>query len=474
MGRHGGLQHGPRHGDEDVHDSDPVLDAEVRRRERLRDRLTRRQERDAHPHDHVHGHAHGPVAPTTPRTRLVLAALLGPLLLIALVGMAILWPHADEMPESLPFAAAGAEVLQVEATGTPDPATQIVDATLDGEAITVTVPPEVIESIHAGDQLRVLYIPEAEIYGSPYVFVDFAREIPLWILAALYILVVALVARWRGLAAIVGLAGAGAMILFFTLPALLTGQPGLPVALVTAAVVMFIVLYVAHGFTARTSTALLGTLIGLAFTAVIGWLATSGTSITGSATEDARLLLIRADLDLQQVYLCGLVLAGMGVLNDVTITQASAVWELRAASPLASRAELFGRAMRIGRDHIASTVYTIAFAYVGAALPVLMIMVLTDAPGNVGWTTGQVAEEIVRTLVGSIGLVLAIPITTAIAALVVPSPAELEEVEEEAAADASGEIPVVDVLGTDDLDDDGLRDDERPDPAAEDEVRRQR
>ena len=123
----------------------------------------------------------------------------------------------------------------------------------------------------------------------------------------------------------------------------------------------------------------------------------------------------------------------------------------------------------------AITAFTvIAFAYVGAALPVLMIMVLTEAPGDVGWTTGQVAEEIVRTLVGSIGLVLAIPITTAIAALVVPSPDELEEVEEEAAIDASGEIPVVDVLaGVEPGDDDGLRDDERPDPAAEDEVRRQ-
>ncbi|MFC7430517.1 MULTISPECIES: YibE/F family protein [unclassified Agrococcus] len=473
MGRHGGLQHGPRHDEDDVHDVDPVLDAEVRRRERVRDRLLGRTDAAApHAGDQAHGHAHGPAAPATPRTRLVLALLLGPLLLVALVGMAILWPHADEMPESLPFAAEGAQVLQVEADGTPDPASQVVDALLDGEPITVTVPPEVIESVQPGDQLRVLYIPEAELYGSPYVFIDFAREIPLWILAALYILVVALVARWRGLAAIVGLVGAGAMILLFTLPALLTGQPGLPVALVTSAVVMFIVLYVAHGFTARTSTALLGTLIGLVFTAGIGWFATQGASMTGTATEDARLLLIRADLDLQQVYLCGLVLAGMGVLNDVTITQASAVWELRAASPLASRRELFGRAMRIGRDHIASTVYTIAFAYVGAALPVLMIMVLTDAPGNVGWTTGQIAEEIVRTLVGSIGLVLAIPITTAIAALVVPSPEELEEVEEAAAADASGPIEVVDVL--EGVDAGGLRDDERPDPRAEDEVRRQR
>ncbi len=115
----------------------------------------------------------------------------------------------------------------------------------------------------------------------------------------------------------------------------------------------------------------------------------------------------------------------MGVLNDVTITQASAVWELRAVAPGATRRELFSRAMRIGRDHIASTVYTIAFAYVGAALPLLLVLSLTDAPLDLQLTTGEVVEEIVRTLVGSIGLVLAIPATTAIAAAVVPG-AELE------------------------------------------------
>jgi uncharacterized membrane protein len=107
------------------------------------------------------------------------------------------------------------------------------------------------------------------------------------------------------------------------------------------------------------------------------------------------------------------------VLNDVTITQASAVWELRAVSPGASRRELFAGGMRIGRDHIASTVYTIAFAYTGAALPVLLLLEIYQLPLGPTLTSGEFAEELVRTMVGSIGLVLAIPLTTAIAALVV-------------------------------------------------------
>jgi uncharacterized membrane protein len=111
-----------------------------------------------------------------------------------------------------------------------------------------------------------------------------------------------------------------------------------------------------------------------------------------------------------------MVLAGVGVLNDVTITQASAVWELRAAAPAATRRELFAHAMRIGRDHIASTVYTIAFAYVGAAVAMLLLASRMDLSLAALVTSNEVAEEIVATLVASIALVAAIPMTTALAA----------------------------------------------------------
>lgn len=369
----------------------------------------------------AHSHEHGDGLRVSGRSRFLLWLALVPMLLATAAGLVMLWPSADALPERMPYFGEGAGSTHATAAGVPDPDTALVPARLDdGTAIEVAVPPEAMAEIGDGDRMRVFDLPEAAGYGTTYVFIDFARELPLAVLGLAFVGVVVAVARWRGLAAILGLGAAFVAIGFFTLPALLAGQPALPVSLVTASVVMCIVLYVAHGFSTRTTTALLGTLIGLLLTAGIAWVATSTTRIMGTSDESSQLLFTQTSADLSDVFLCGLVLAGMGVLNDVTITQASAVWELRAVAPKASRGELFARAMRIGRDHIASTVYTIAFAYVGAALPMLMVMWMMDAPADVQLTTGEVVEEIVRTLVGSIGLVLAIPVTTAIAALVVP------------------------------------------------------
>ncbi|WP_338403910.1 YibE/F family protein [Cellulosimicrobium arenosum] len=384
----------------------------------------------------LHSHVHGPTAPATRRVRVVLAALLVPALLATLVGLVALWPAAADVPDRIPVAAEGSSVLRATVTGPADAETGVVPARLDagsraegedvgGDQVTVVVPPEYVAyGLDDGDRLRVLHVPGAVAAGStPYVFLDFERGLPIGILAVAYALVVLAVARWRGLAALAGLAGAFAVIGWFTLPALLGGQEALSVAVVTSSLVMFVVLYVAHGFSARTSTALLGTLVGLVLTAVLGWWGSGAANITGLTSEESLWIPSYApSLDIRGVVLCGIVLAGMGVLNDVTITQASAVWELRAVAPLATRRDLFTRAMRIGRDHIASTVYTIAFAYVGAALPLLMAVYLSDQALATSLTSGEIAEEVVRTLVGSIGLVLAIPITTAIAALAVPGP----------------------------------------------------
>lgn len=376
---------------------------------------------------HSHGHDHSDALRVSARSRLLLWLALAPMLLATAAGMLALWPSADALPERAPYFGEGVGTMLVSATGSADPESGLAPARLDdGARIDVVVPPEAVGEVADGDRLRVFHVPEAAGYGSSYVFVDFARELPLALLALVFVGAVVAVARWRGVAALVGLGGAFLAIGGFTLPALLAGEPALPVALVTASVVMCIVLYVAHGFSTRTTTALLGTLIGLLLTAGIAWAATTSSRIMGTGSEESAVLFQQVGLDLSDVFMCGLVLAGMGVLNDVTITQASAVWELRAVAPGASRAELFARAMRIGRDHIASTVYTIAFAYVGAALPLLMVMWMTDAPADLQLTTGEVVEEIVRTLVGSIGLVLAIPVTTGIAALVVPGESEPE------------------------------------------------
>jgi uncharacterized membrane protein len=228
------------------------------------------------------------------------------------------------------------------------------------------------------------------------------------------------VARWRGLRALIGLVGAYFVLVSFMLPGLVEGKPPLLLALVGSTVIMIGVLYFAHGFSARTSTALLGTIFGLGITALLAAWATDAANLAGVGSHDAATLVNISDkISISGIILCGLIISGLGVLNDVTITQSSAVWELYELAPNTSARKLFSSAMRIGRDHIASTVYTIAFAYAGAALPILIIVMLYNRPLGEALTSAELSEEVIRTLVGSIGLVLAIPVTTLIAVLVV-------------------------------------------------------
>lgn len=190
---------------------------------------------------------------------------------------------------------------------------------------------------------------------------------------------------------------------------------------------MFVVLYVAHGISIRTSTALAGTLLGLAVTTGLGALAVGAARLSGFADEqEYDLAQLVPGLDFQELLMCAIIIGGLGVLNDVTITQSSAVWELRAAAPEMSRRGIFASAMRIGRDHIASTIYTIVFAYAGSALTVLLLLYFTnrDIIGLFG--VELFASEGVRTFASAIGLVLSVPITTGIAALTVPPAREKE------------------------------------------------
>jgi uncharacterized membrane protein len=290
-----------------------------------------------------------------------------------------------------------------------------------GESQLVGVPPGISESgLAEGDTVRLMRIPGAAGEPSMYSFDDVIRLKPLWLLGALFVLVVGLVARVRGLLALVSLAFGGLVLFRFMLPALLSGSDGLAVSLAGSAAIMFVVLYLAHGPSTRTSAALAGTLLGVAIIAAVGEVAVQGANLSGFGSEDAALLSAFADtVSFQGLFSCAIIVAGLGILNDVTITQASSVWELREAGPELPRRTLFASAMRIGRDHIASSIYTIVFAYAGSALAVLLLLSLYDRPVLDLLSTEAIAEEIVRTLASGIGLVLAVPVTTAIAAFTV-------------------------------------------------------
>jgi len=293
-----------------------------------------------------------------------------------------------------------------------------------GQEVRVPVAPEITRSgLTEGDRVELERTPAADGAPATYSFFSVDRSASIWWLVGLFLLVVAAVARLRGLLAVVGL-GFGALVLGkFMLPALLTGESGLGVALVGSAAIMYVVLYLAHGVSMRTSAALAGTLVGIAITAVVGLVAVRTQRLTGVGDESGALLSsFVGDVSFKGLLTCAVIIAGLGVLNDVTITQASSVWELRAASPKASHRELFTSAMRIGRDHIASTIYTIVFAYAGTALTVLLLLFVYDRSFLSMLPTEDIAEELTRTLASAIGLVLAVPATTAIAVATVAPP----------------------------------------------------
>ncbi|WP_139983854.1 YibE/F family protein [Nocardioides litoris] len=395
---------------------------------------------------HGHSHAHGgppPEVEVRGGPRLVLVGSLVAVLVAVLAGVALLWPdgdRVDELAEQVQFAAPGVTFPQAEVTalGEPCPAgtaaagcgqlevrvTQGEDA---GQTLAVGVPPDVLASdLAVGDTVKLIRTPAGDGRAETTLnYFGIVREAPLGVMLAVFVVVVLAVARFRGLMALLGLGFASAVLAFFLLPALLAGEPPVLVAAVGAVAIMYVVLYTTHGFSLRTSAALAGTIAGIGVTALIGSLAVGATRVTGVADEGSRQLSTFApDLSFSNLFAAAVIVAGLGVLNDVTITQASAVWELRAASPEMSRVTVFASGMRIGRDHIASTIYTIVFAYAGTALTVLLVLRLYQLPGSDLLATEEITQEVVRTLATSIGLVLAVPLTTLIAVATLPPATE--------------------------------------------------
>jgi uncharacterized membrane protein len=348
---------------------------------------------------------------------------MGLIALITLVGIVALAPSAEERVGKRSVLGPNDEYISGRVSGFEEqPDGTHVKLRLDGsdEEVTLRVVGEVeVEDFRVGDHVRAVAYEDAQL-GRAYAFMDFHRGWPLAVLAGLFALVVVAVARWKGLAALAGLVGGLAIIWYFLLPALLAGKNPLAVVLVTASAVMFVVVYLAHGVSVKSTTALLGTFFGTAIVTAIAWVAIPATHLTPLTSDEmVQLSWAAQNVSLKGVLLSGMVLAGVGVLNDVTITQASAVWELRAAAPAASRRSIFASSMRIGRDHIASTVYTIAFAYIGGALSLLLVASTLDHRITDLLTFDDIASELVPILAASIGLVLAIPMTSAIGAWLV-------------------------------------------------------
>jgi uncharacterized membrane protein len=249
-----------------------------------------------------------------------------------------------------------------------------------------------------------------------YNYYDRDRSSLIGVVALVFAVTVIALGRMRGLAALIGLALSLVVLIGFIVPAIIAGQDAVLVALVGGGAIALIALYLAHGYTPLTHVAAIGAFGALALTTGLSWLVVAAADFSGLVSDEAFYLLALPNIDLSGLLLAGIVLGAIGALDDVTVTQASAVWEVNQANPELASKDLFDAGLRIGRDHIASTVNTLLLAYAGAAMPLLILFSLSGLRLSVMASSEVIAVEIVRTLVGSIGLVAAVPITTWLAA----------------------------------------------------------
>jgi uncharacterized membrane protein len=270
----------------------------------------------------------------------------------------------------------------------------------------------------AGQRVRLAVVEQP---GQPpyYNIQDLERGQSLLVLVALFVGAVVAFGRWQGIRSLLGLGLSFVIIVGFVVPAILHGRSPVLVAVTGAMAIMLVSLYLSHGVGPKTTAAVVGTALALGLTAALAIAFVAAASLTGLASEEAQNANFAVGgLSLRGLLLAGIIIGGLGVLDDVTMSQASLVTELHHANPTAGFAALVGGALRVGRDHIAATVNTLFLAYAGAALPLLILFVTgQDSLGTVA-TTEIVAVEVVRALCGSLGLIAAVPLTTVLAALV--------------------------------------------------------
>ncbi|MEE4022292.1 YibE/F family protein [Gordonia sp. PKS22-38] len=438
--------------------------------------------RESGPRGHGHGHGHGVSeipAVLSPFARWIVIGSLTLIGVVVAIGAVLLWPSDGEHPIPMQYRSAdggsirtvdGHVVAQVRAdclnplagTVQDDPVFQIEGVSSEGPCIVSTVrldsgddegrhtllevptnraqsglaEPGAVEpspgaldqpqagqpSLQVDDRIRLAVVPGPD-GTTRYTFFDFHRTVPTIIWGLLFVGAVVLVAAWRGFRSIIGLAFAFGVLAVFTLPAILDGKSPVAVAVVSSAAILFVVLYLAHGVSLRTSSALLGTLTSLVLAGVLSWLAIETMHLTGlSGDQTTNLQVYQGSISVSGLLLAGFIIGTLGVLNDVTITQASAAFELAAAGE-PTRLATFRAAMRVGRDHIASTVYTLVFAYAGSALPLLLLFSVAQQPFGSLVTTDALAVELARSFVGGIAIALSVPLTTLIAAALTTPPA---------------------------------------------------
>lgn len=302
----------------------------------------------------------------------------------------------------------------------------------DGTAIALIRMPDdrILEAALPQDPFADIPLPEyrsgerVEVYFSPdpgggtrFVVSDWVRRPALLLLTALFLLVSVVVARYKGLRAFISTAASLAIVIGFIVPQILGGASPVLISLIGVGGILILAIYFVHGLSWSTSAALIGTFAAVLVTMVLGLWFTDMAHLTGFGTEEAMFINAAApQVALRGLLLAGLLIGALGALTDITIVQAAVVRELAHVNPDFGLGELYRRGMNVGLDHIGSLVNTLVLAYTGSGLSLLLLLSVNDVPWERALNLELIAAEIIHILVGSIGLVLAVPITTILAA----------------------------------------------------------
>lgn len=275
------------------------------------------------------------------------------------------------------------------------------------------------QKYHLDDKVMVSTIKGVDGKVSYYIS-DYMRRDALIVLFAIFILVTLFITKWRGLMSLLGMAISFLIIFSFILPQISSGANPIEIAILGSLIIIPVSFFLSHGFNKKTLVAIVGTLIALIITGLLSSFFVEAAKLTGFASEEAGFLQVakQGAINMKGLLLAGIIIGVLGVLDDITISQSSIVFQLKEANTRLSIDELYKRAMNVGQDHISSMVNTLILVYTGAALPLLLLFINNPHPFSQIINYEIIADEIVRTLVGSIGLVLSVPITTFIATLV--------------------------------------------------------
>ncbi|MDY3127545.1 MAG: YibE/F family protein [Corynebacterium sp.] len=387
---------------------------------------------------HAHAAARNPFQPF----QIAVAGFLALATLATVIGMIVLWPAQDTPEVRADFSFnqphIKGEVQSVDnllcdspATGTEfdtPPLLPAVQTPGDCERALVTLENgRMTQLVHYGVTGEPDLSPGDKIVlsdsGDTYAFADFQREGTMWAWSVLTLVVIIAFAWWHGVRAIVGLTISLGLVYAFLLPGLMSGQAALPLSIVTCAAIVLVVVPLVHGINWKSASAVSGSLLALGIAAVLTQQALATSRLQGlSDDNNLKLLLYLPEVSILGVLMCGFIVGALGGLNDVAIAQASTVTELADADPAASPLRLFLSAMKVGRDHIASMVYTLVLTYVGATLPLLLLIAAAGRTLGQTLTSDVMATELLRSSVGALALIMAVPLTTMIAALTVRAP----------------------------------------------------